>query len=88
MRQVLYTTESERNMLITNAEDRGETMIHDDFDVGPNGEHRLTFDTLPASPSQTERDIILARLQNFDSAIADIGAMRLAIADLTKVIEQ
>ena len=48
MHTVFYTTSGQRAAFIAQAEAAGETMIHDDFNVGPDGEHRLTFDTLPS----------------------------------------
>ena len=46
-RTELYTTKEQRLTIIAAAEALGETMQHDDFNVGPNGENRLTFDVLP-----------------------------------------
>ncbi len=43
-RIVFYTNKSERDAAITFAESQGETMIHDDFGVGPSQENQLTFD--------------------------------------------
>ena len=50
MRTVLYTTDDQRKDYVKQAEDAGETMLHDDFDVGPSGEHQLTFDKIPDLP--------------------------------------
>tara|TARA_Y100000310_G_scaffold339425_1_gene432024 strand:+ start:19 stop:288 length:270 start_codon:yes stop_codon:yes gene_type:complete len=46
-REVFYTTKEERLEAIRAAESQGETMTHDDFGQGPDGEHRLKFATLP-----------------------------------------
>ncbi len=53
MRTVLYKTPAKRLSLIKAAEAKGETMIHDDFWVGPNQENRLTFGVLPITEPDT-----------------------------------
>lgn len=40
---VFYTTPDERKEAVDEQKARKWTMLHDDFNQGPNGEHRLTF---------------------------------------------
>lgn len=43
MREVLYTTKQQRTDALDEAKTLNEVLLHDDFDVGPSGENRLTF---------------------------------------------
>lgn len=69
--KVFYTTNEERQALIDAAEARKETMLHDDFEVGPNGENRLTFGDVPEpviSPRPVDRlALIETRLTALES---------------------
>lgn len=44
MRQVFYETEDQRRAYLKQATAKDEVLLHDDFNVGPDGENRLTFE--------------------------------------------
>lgn len=46
-RTVLYVADDDRLKYIAEANAQGERMLHDDFAVGPEGQHRLTFEKSP-----------------------------------------
>jgi len=53
-----YSTLEERAALLEAAKSLNETMVHDDFSIGPNGENRLTFNVYvapPVTPEQRDR---------------------------------
>lgn len=57
MPEVFYTTPAERAVIVADQESQGLTMLHDDFNVGPNGANRLTFEVFVAPPpTQQELD--------------------------------
>ena len=72
-----YTTHEERTALVAEAEAAGETMRHDEFAVGPEGQHRLTFHVAPIEPS----DPAVVRLKITGAAITD------GTAGLAEVVE-
>ena len=53
-RTQLYTTRGQREQALTNAKQAGETVVHDDFAVGPNGENQLTFGIVDIDPPTAE----------------------------------
>ena len=65
MEEFFYRSKNERDAIIAKQEALGQTMLHDDFSVGPNGEHRLTFearnDPLPPPPRDYEAELDAAR---------------------------
>ena len=61
MAEFFYTTGSERQTLITERENLGETMLSDDFNVDPRGENRLTFGIIP-DPVPTPDEVRLTEL--------------------------
>lgn len=67
-----YKTEEEREAYLVNATVRGETMIHDDFNIGPEGTHRLTFDVKP-DPPQRERTVFDALRDRFRQSPGDLS---------------
>lgn len=62
-RTAFYTTPAERATLIAEAAANGERTIHDDFNVGPNSENRLTFEAPGPPPAPTAREVELAALK-------------------------
>ncbi len=67
MRTVFYKTPAKRRSLVKAAEAKGETMIHDDFCVGPNQENRLTFGVLP----KPEPDPRAIRMKDLTAKLKD-----------------
>ncbi len=67
MRTVFYKTQAKRLSFINAAESKGETMIHDDFCVGPNQENRLTFGVLP----KPEPDPRAIRMKDLTAKLKD-----------------
>lgn len=56
--EVLYRTGAERGAAIAANQGAGLVLVHDDFNVGPDGENRLTFtdtDTRTAPPVPARR---------------------------------
>ena len=70
MRTVEYVTQEEKRLAIEAAEANNETMIHDDFNVGMNGENLLTFDThpnlipIPLTAEQVRKNELVALLSS------------------------
>lgn len=58
MREVYYTTQAERAAAIAEAQAQGETMLHDDFRVGPRGQNRLTFGVVPDLPPDPRAEVL------------------------------
>ncbi len=68
-RTVLYTTNEERNIALAEARVIGETMLHDDFGVGPLGENQLTFDIvidiiIPPTAGQIRQKVLEDKARN------------------------
>jgi hypothetical protein len=68
--EVFYTTKEERDTLCAAAHARGERLLHDDFNIGPDGEHRLTFEVQKPDPLPTPAEL---RLQELRGKIGDTG---------------
>lgn len=82
MRTVLYKTSAKRLSLIKAAEAKGETMIHDDFWVGPNQENRLTFGVPPiAEPDAITIQIAALTAKLKDDTISDSELRQLLRAE-------
>ena len=71
---IFYTTKSERRTAIVEAESQGLTMLHDDFNRGPKGEHRLTFEARVDAPDPTviRRKELLAKLANDTATLSNV----------------
>jgi len=69
---VFYTTQQEKRQALGLANSRGKRMVHDDHNVGPEGEHRLTFGEPPGkSPDPPDPpDPILLRLDAIEARLA------------------
>lgn len=85
MRQVFYTDSETRKVLIEQAEAASQTMLHDDFGVGPKGENRLTFGQAAEPPLPTARELAREaakrRLQALDTRSLDP-----VLADLVELL--
>lgn len=79
MRVALYITDAGRARAIERAESWGETMLHDDFGVGPNGEHQLTFIYRVKVPPTPEALAHRARVEA-------LGARTIGLPDLIELL--
>ncbi len=80
-RTVFYTTEGAKKVLIDSARDLGESVIHDDFGVGPEGQNQLSFGTTVES----FRDPNRARINILVSKIADETIVYRELVELLKL---
>lgn len=77
----LYRTPSERARAVAAAQAEGRSTLHDDFNVGPNGENRLTFVVKTPDPVSAGKRAALDRLTAYLGA-APSTPDKAAIQDL------
>jgi len=72
-----YTTDVERKNLIIAAESRQLTMLHDDFNVGPDGANRLTFDVVEIleDTDRIRQKELVTKLKIEDLTIAELNEL-------------
>ena len=78
MRVVLYRTDEELRAALEEAHSRGETQIHDDHNVGDDGENRLILDRIEdvaIDPEQIRLSELQEKLYDRDLTSVEINEM-------------
>ena len=74
---VFYTTDEEKQAALILANSQDKRMVHDDHNVGPNGEHRLTLDASLNNSREFSPDPLLMRLEVIEARLAALGVPEL-----------
>ena len=72
--KLYYITADERARFIAASEAKGLTMLHDDFNVGPSGEHCLTFAAVVATvnPKTARLKVLLSKVADDTATLAEL----------------